>query len=185
MGNRKTQTGLPSKRCRSTCGSYTKFYTCGKIGRKYLLLITAMTDYNDFSFLSVDSKLEFSGKKYVHNCMELITDPNRLDPDQHALDANPDPAKWCEYARSGSTKLPKTKLIWIWYRYLTYLIELLGDGVPDLCFGHVRGHVPIPHKVQVLATIPVDYDLFQDLPAAFRETTSLLLLRCHSCFWCY
>ena len=76
----------------------------------------------------------------------------------------------------------KQKLIWIWYRYLTYLIELLGDGVPDLCFGHVRGHVPIPHKVQVLATIPVDYDLFQDLPAAFRETTSLLLLRCHSCF---
>ena len=68
LGYRKSEFGLASKRCRSTCGSYTKFYTCGKIGRKYLLLITAMTDYNDFPFLSVDSKLEFSGKKYVHRC---------------------------------------------------------------------------------------------------------------------
>jgi hypothetical protein len=69
LGYRKSESGLASKRCRSTCGSYTKFYTCGKIGRKYLLLITAITNYNDFPFLSVDSKLEFSGKKYVHRCM--------------------------------------------------------------------------------------------------------------------
>jgi hypothetical protein len=45
-------------------------------------------------FRILDSIFKFSGKKsMVYHWLGIDTDPNRSDPDPHALDADADPAK--------------------------------------------------------------------------------------------
>ncbi len=60
-----------------TCGSYPKFYTCGKIGEKIVLLFSAIpvtvffltTSCKGVMILSIlDSILKFSGKKVKNTC---------------------------------------------------------------------------------------------------------------------
>jgi hypothetical protein len=41
----------------------------------------------------LNSMLKFSGKKVKIHVLRIDTDPNWPDPDRHALDADPDPAK--------------------------------------------------------------------------------------------
>jgi hypothetical protein len=98
---------IGNNRCRSSYGSYPKFHTCGKI-RFFLLFVTALPVYNVYlshqcqrcNNLNIfDSILKFV-KKVKFNffiCLALMgTDPDRPDPDQHALDAD---------CRSGSDKM--------------------------------------------------------------------------------
>ncbi len=95
--------------CRSSCGSYLKFNTCRKIQFIFFIFSQSLASLQCFIFLTsvkdviiliiLNSILKFCGKKYtlVNKLFHTDNDPDRLDPDRHALDDvhDPDRAKWC------------------------------------------------------------------------------------------
>jgi hypothetical protein len=59
----------------------------------------------------------------------------------------------------------------------TYLDEHLGDGLPDLSFGHVGGGVPDPQCVQEPPPLPVNDDILESIPVNLGKVGTLLLVR--------
>jgi hypothetical protein len=90
--------------CRSGSGSYPKFYTCWKI-RQILTLIHGSASYINFFAMvmraiifstgSLDNTVYWSFWKTISFFSHLIEKDTYPDPYQQALDADPDPAKWC------------------------------------------------------------------------------------------
>ncbi len=101
--------GTVSKQCWSSCGSYPKFYTCRKTRTFFILLFTALPDYNVNLFYQCQMchnyqyfwhNIEIFWGKKVNFINFLILLGLDTDPDRHARipipNPDPDKPKWCE-----------------------------------------------------------------------------------------